>query len=303
VKRAMNQEPLSAADAIEAIRALLRTSDEGGAADYVRLADEDPIDHDEHARPMLAVAVADLQRVLDRVVPTLYLVRTQTTLAGGAGHTVNADTITRSGDVRDSRGRRLIAHYRRLDPLTRALLDDPDLTDAVLYRTSTPRRAVVYLPHVDVGVIAALVDTALRRHGGPATAHELQSMMRHRVTGGGDITRADVVAGLATLHAAGRVNLVAVGGPCYIAANPQVTDPPAEPVLSVLIAEHLSDVGVCGATVADIVDHLRRDYELCDQDEPGAARVSLVVGDLIAQRLAVQIELNGHFYAPEHSPI
>lgn len=47
------------------LRDLCKTDADGGAAAYVRLADDDPADHDEHTQPALAVHVADLERVIN----------------------------------------------------------------------------------------------------------------------------------------------------------------------------------------------------------------------------------------------
>ncbi len=54
---------------VDDLREPLRHVDEGGAATYVRLATDDPMDHDAHAQPVLAIAVADVERILATFVP------------------------------------------------------------------------------------------------------------------------------------------------------------------------------------------------------------------------------------------
>lgn len=60
---------IEAANLAEELRQICRPVNDGGAADYVRLAGEDPMDYDADAKPVLAVPVSEIERLLERMVP------------------------------------------------------------------------------------------------------------------------------------------------------------------------------------------------------------------------------------------
>ncbi len=281
--------PISLPDRPDRLRDLCRHVDDGGAADYVRLtATDDPMDHDEHARPALAVPVADVEDLLDRVVPPL-LDRSLAELIRSGQHRPGI-AITDPARLR----RRAMFQYADLATMERALSGDPTVFDSALFRTTTPER-----PTVGGSVIGAFLDDALRRCAGATDADTLRAAIAYRIVGGGVATRAEVVAGLAALHAAGRCTFFNFGGPQYL-SSAHGSDPAEEPALSVLVAEYLAAAGPDGAGIQAIADHLTTTYDFGDGPAPVPGRVIIAAANLVARRLAV--ELDGTYFAPQHAP-
>ncbi len=78
---------VEAANLAEELRKLCRHVDDDGAADYVRLAGEDPMDHDPHAKPVLAVPVSEIEALLERMIPVRFITFDEVTqfTRGGIG--------------------------------------------------------------------------------------------------------------------------------------------------------------------------------------------------------------------------
>lgn len=319
---------LSAHEAIAAIRGLLAHVDDGGAADYVRLAGGDPMDHDEHAKPLLAVPVADVERILDQVPPRIVILVDEAhdcTLHGttGSGKNDAGDVQRLMGDIlRAARSSSFNVADER--PGWRSNLQYPSAAGLPGKGGKAPRlstgKPVIQAPGDGPGPVASLVEAALHDPATPrpASADDLLNdpgrILRHlhRV---GAVRRDEIVASLAYLTSAGHAALVCCPnpgtprrrdgrheGPAYIAAAAHQPDPTDEPALAVLIAEHLAQAGADGADLDALVIDLKATYEFRNGRPPVLGRVIAALSALTRRELAAYDAQRGSYVSAQHLP-